>query len=75
MIIDWVSSAESGCDAFSQIPRIVSHMGFEEKELKTWFSDAGLQSFSWRWAAERSFVPEEHGGDKQLFFAKAVKPL
>jgi SAM-dependent methyltransferase len=78
LIIDWVSSTESGCSPFNSghdhpVHRTVSHLGFKQKEIGTWFEDAGLQSFTWRWAAKRSYVPEQHGGDSQLFFAKAAK--
>ncbi|KAI6785004.1 putative methyltransferase-like protein [Emericellopsis cladophorae] len=80
LIIDWVSPAESGCRAFMGMhdhptSHIVSRMGFERRELDAWFADAGLQSFTWRWAADRSSAPVEHGGDKQMFFARATRPL
>ena len=78
LIIDWVSESESGCapiraPADSLIKHAVSRMGFEEKELEAWFAEAGLGEFGWRWFSSRSQMPEEQGGPKQLFLARAVK--
>lgn len=78
LIIDWVGPSESGCSPPKApedhpVRHTVSRMGFEKAEIHEWFTDAGLHDFGWRWFSERSHLPEDIGGEKQLFLARAVK--
>lgn len=78
LIIDWVATSESGCSwpkALDDQPvkHTVARMGFEKNELDGWFKDAGLSEFGWKWFPQRSHLPEDIGGEKQLFLAKAVR--
>ncbi|CAH0019742.1 unnamed protein product [Clonostachys rhizophaga] len=79
LIIDWVSPSESGCQPLlpppdSDVQHTVSRMGFEEKEVRGYFEQAGLSSIGWRWCSEKSKLPEELGGQAQLFMARAERP-
>lgn len=47
--------------------------GFREMELKESFEKAGLGAWGWRLFREGSMIPEEFGGDRQLFLAKGSK--
>lgn len=74
VIVDWVSISESGCPTATRAVELsnntITRMGFEEKDLKKAFKKAGLKGFSWKWAASRSIVPDEIGGEQQLFLAR-----
>ncbi|KAL5600518.1 hypothetical protein FOVSG1_008330 [Fusarium oxysporum f. sp. vasinfectum] len=77
LVIDLVSSSESGCPEATMAKELSNHtmskMGFTETEVKTVFEKAGLEDWSWRWCSERSKVPEEIGGEQQGFFARGCK--
>lgn len=78
LFVDWVAPSESGCSAPKPpenhpVRHTVSRMGFEKKELDEWFKDAGMADFGWKWFSSRSNLPDEIGGEKQLFLAKAVR--
>ncbi|KAM0079979.1 hypothetical protein ACKRZS_007878 [Fusarium odoratissimum] len=77
LVIDLVSSSESGCPEATMAKELSNHtmskMGFTETEVKTVFEKAGLEGWSWRWCSERSKVPEEIGGEQQGFFARGYK--
>ncbi|VUC34041.1 unnamed protein product [Clonostachys rosea] len=78
LIIDWVSPSESGCQPLlpppdSEVQHTVSRMGFEEKEVRGYFEQAGLDSIGWRWFSEKSKLPQELGGQAQLFMARAER--
>lgn len=78
LIIDYVAASESGClpietPADGPVKHTVSRMGFERKELGEWFENAGLSDFGWQWFSSRSKLPDEMGGEMQLFLARAVR--
>lgn len=78
VIVDWVSSSESGCPlpekAMEMSNHTITRMGFTEREVKAAYDQAGLQGWSWKWTAERCKMPEEIGGEQQLFIARGQKP-
>lgn len=78
LIVDWVSSAESGCGmpkapADNPVRHTVSRHGFVEKEVREGFEKAGLGDWGWKWFAERSRLPDELGREHQMFMAKGSK--
>ena len=77
VIVDWVAISESGCPTATKAMELsnntMSRMGFEEKDVKTAFKKAGLGKFSWKWCSQRSIVPEEIGGEQQLFLARGIR--
>ena len=78
VIIDWVAISESGCPVAAQAMELSNHtmtrMGFEEIDVKEAYGKAGLEGWSWKWCSKRSIVPDEIGGEQQLFFARGHKP-
>jgi SAM-dependent methyltransferase len=78
LIIDWVAASESGCKklegpAHHPVQHTVTRAGFEEKEVKQAFEKAGLKDWDWKWFSKRSNLPEEFGGENQMFLARGVK--
>lgn len=79
IIVDWVAVEESNCpDAAPRARALSNHtmkrMGFTEDEVKQAYGKAGLQDWAWKWASTRSQVPEEIGGEQQLFISRGRKP-
>lgn len=77
LIVDFVHSSESGCvepkfDKENPAAHTTSRMAFTEKEVKTYFEEAGLESSGWKWFSERSSMPEQLG-EQQLFMAHGKK--
>lgn len=80
LIVDFVSAVESNCKPLnppddSFVRQTISRHGFEEKEIKAAFENAGIKSWGWRWFSSQSKMPERHGGKKQLFMARGSKAV
>ncbi|KAH7318279.1 S-adenosyl-L-methionine-dependent methyltransferase [Stachybotrys elegans] len=76
LIIDFVATSESGCPALeddSPMSHAIAHRGFTEKAVRDMFSQAGLQSWAWKWMDEQTKLPEAAGGVQQLFLARGVR--
>jgi SAM-dependent methyltransferase len=78
VIIDFVAASESGCNKLEgpsdhPVKQTVTRAGFEEKGVKQAFEKAGLKDWGWKWFSERTNLPEEFGGENQLFLARGVK--
>ncbi|KAF4434340.1 hypothetical protein F53441_13711 [Fusarium austroafricanum] len=79
LIVDWLansedSSVQNGNRTMGVPNGAVNRMGFKEGEVKSAYEKAGLEDWSWKWAASPSQVPREIGGEQQLFFARGKKP-
>ncbi|KAI5461569.1 S-adenosyl-L-methionine-dependent methyltransferase [Mariannaea sp. PMI_226] len=79
VIVDWVAPSESGCPITEKVHELSHHtitrMGFKESEVRVAYQDAGLEGWSWKWASERNKMPEEIGGEQQLFIARGQMPF
>lgn len=78
LIIDGVGPSESGCSPTkppedNPVKHTVSRIGFEKNELDDFFRAAGLNDFGWKWFSSSSHLPEEMGGEMQLFLARASR--
>lgn len=51
----------------------VTFDGFDEHQMRSWFHDVGCSSSDFVLAANRSEVPPDPTGFKQMFFAKGTK--
>ncbi|KPM35846.1 hypothetical protein AK830_g10720 [Neonectria ditissima] len=78
IIVDWVTPAESGCPLADKAQEMSNHtitrLGFTEKDVKKDYDKAGLESWGWKWTLSRCKMPEEIGGEQQLFIARGQKP-
>lgn len=76
LIIDNVAPSESGLKTSSKPDEMAkmgaTRSGFEKQELQSWFEENGLD-MEQQWFSERMKVPEEHGGEIQIFIAKGTK--
>lgn len=78
VVLDWISSSgivPSEIPADDPVRHTVSRHGFEEDELRAAYEKAGLRDWGWRLFEERTKLPLEFGGEKQLFLARGSKPL
>ncbi|KAH7165776.1 S-adenosyl-L-methionine-dependent methyltransferase [Dactylonectria macrodidyma] len=78
-IVDWVAPSESGCPLAEKAQEMANHtiarLGFEESDVKEAYEKAGLEGWGWKWASKRCKMPEEIGGEQQLFIARGEKPI
>ncbi|KAJ9156479.1 hypothetical protein NKR23_g1117 [Pleurostoma richardsiae] len=77
VVVDGVAASESGCavpNAEHPAAHTVSRkQGFTKQEILDMFSQAGLVDADYRWHPQRTAMPDEFGGEQQIFFARAKK--
>ncbi|KAF7551483.1 hypothetical protein G7Z17_g4997 [Cylindrodendrum hubeiense] len=77
VIVDWVTPEESGCPLADKAQEMSNHtitrLGFFEKDVKEAYEKAGLEDWGWKWVSERCKMPEEIGGEQQLFMARGKR--
>ncbi|KAH8733833.1 S-adenosyl-L-methionine-dependent methyltransferase [Ilyonectria robusta] len=78
VIVDWVAPKESGCPLADKVHQMSGHtitrLGFKEQDVKDAYEKAGLEGWGWKWTSSRCKMPEEIGGEQQLFLARGEKP-
>ncbi|KAK7432422.1 hypothetical protein QQZ08_000984 [Neonectria magnoliae] len=78
VIVDWITPAESGCPLADKAQEMSNHtitrLGFTENDVKDDYEKAGLEGWGWKWTSSRCKMPEEIGGEQQLFIARGQKP-